>query len=94
MTERINYQGRLEGIISSGHSRGPKAGIEEMMELDQFKSLLDDEVSKRGLVKGQVSKCICKACHIFSEAANGNNGHLILRYGDHSDNQIAELFVL
>ena len=66
-----------------------------MMELDQFESLLDNEVSQRGLVKGQVSQCIvCEACHIFSKAANGHNGHLILRYGDHSDNQIAELFVL
>ena len=65
-----------------------------MMELDQFESLLDDEVSQRGLVKRQVSQCICEACHIFSEAANGHNGHLILRYEDYSDNQIAELFVL
>ena len=64
------------------------------MKLAQFEPLLAKEVNERGLVKGQVSQCIHEAYHTLSKAAHGNNGHVILRHGDRSDNHITVLVVL
>jgi len=64
------------------------------MKLKQFEPILIEEVAKRGLVQINVLQCISSAYHTYSEAAHCNNGHLILRHGDHSDNQIAALVVL
>ncbi|PUU82593.1 hypothetical protein B9Z19DRAFT_1120492 [Tuber borchii] len=92
--ERIVYEGRLEGMIGVGCPRGAKAGLEAITKLPSFQDALDREVSERALVKTDVLYCISGAYQKYSEAAHGNNGHLIIRHEDHSDNQVAALVVL
>lgn len=59
------------------------------MKLKGFETVLNNEVKARVLVKGDVKHCLSSVYNTYSKAAHGNNGHLILRHCNHSDNQIA-----
>ena len=56
--------------------------------------VLKTEVKAMGLVKADVEHCLSSRYYTNSEAAHGNNRHLMLKHSHFSDKQIAVLVVL
>jgi len=65
-----------------------------MTKMVGFEEILQEEIATRKLVPSDVLHCIYGAYHTYSEIAHGNSGHLVLRCGDHSPNQMAALVVV